>query len=78
MIVELIPHLVIVVLLVIVLRRKVFIIIVVIHLLVLGLLSRFLEVDVLATRAAAALNDVIGGDGFEVALALIFVCEEKY
>lgn len=69
---ELIAHLVIVVLIVVVLRRKVLIVIVVVHLVVLGLLSRFLEVDVLATCAASALDDVLGGDGFEVALALVF------
>lgn len=73
MIVELVAHLVIFVLLVIVLRRKVLVVIVVVHLLVLGFLSRFLEVNVLATCAAAALDYVIGGDGFEVALALVFV-----
>lgn len=74
MTVDLVAHLIIVILIVIVLRRKVLIVFVVVHLVVLGLLSRFLEVDGLATCPTSTLDDVLGGNGFEAALGVfVFV-----
>lgn len=59
-------------------RRKVLVLVVliIIHLVVLGLLSRLLEINVLAACPTTATDDVLGRDGLETALAVFFFVYE--
>lgn len=76
--VHLVAHLVVLIVVVVALvaivvgRRKVLVLVVliIVHLIVLGLLGRLLEINVLAACPTTAADDVLGRDGLEAALAV--------